>query len=50
VRWVLIVTGGVLVLLPGMLNPYAPVNGATLLGLILLVWAALRMIREDENF
>jgi len=49
VRWVLIVVGGVLVLLPGMLNPYAAINGATLLGVVLLAWAGLWMMREDEN-
>ena len=49
VRWVLIVAGGVLVLVPGMVNPYAPINGATLLGVILLVWAGLWMMRKDEN-
>ena len=48
-RWVLIVAGGVLVLVPGMVNPYAPINGATLLGLVLLVWAGLWMMRKDEN-
>jgi len=32
-----------------MVNPYAPINGATLLGLVLLVWAGLWMMREDEN-
>ena len=48
-RWVLIVAGGVLVLVPGLVNPYAPINGATLLGLVLLVWAALRMVKESED-
>ncbi len=50
VRWVLIVGGGVLVLVPGMVNPYAPINGGDpLLGLVLLVWAGLWMMRKDEN-
>jgi hypothetical protein len=36
--WALIIAGGVAVLLPGYMDPFAPVNGLTLLGLVLVVW------------
>jgi hypothetical protein len=36
--WALIIVGGVAVLLPGYMDPFAPVNGLTLLGLVLVAW------------
>jgi hypothetical protein len=42
--WALIVAGGVAVLLPGYLDPFTPVNGMTLLGLVLL-FAGVKVAR-----
>lgn len=44
--WAVLLVGAVGVLLPGMLNPFAPFNGLTLLGLIVVVWAANRIANE----
>lgn len=43
--WALVIAGGLAVLTPGYLDPYAPVNGLTLLGLSLLAtgfWFAVK--------
>ena len=41
--WLMIIAGGVMVVTPGMLDPLnAPINGLTLLGIILAVAGVIR--------
>ena len=47
--WVVFALGGVIVVTPGMVNPLAPINGATLLGIGLLVWSVLKLVKEGED-
>jgi lipoprotein signal peptidase len=43
-KWyVVFALGAAFALIPGMLDPLAVINGSTLLGLGLLVWASLKM-------
>lgn len=35
--WLLLIAGGVMTLLNGVIDPYAPVNGLTLLGILTMV-------------
>ena len=41
--WVLIVVGAVLLFAPGMIDPLAPINGATLIGLALIAWGTVKL-------
>jgi hypothetical protein len=47
--WLVFVAGGLFTLLPGMLNPLAVVNGSTLIGLGLLAWASLNIMKGDTK-
>lgn len=47
--WVVFVAGALFTLLPGMLNPLAVVNGSTLIGLGLLAWASLNIVKGDRK-
>ena len=46
--WVLMVTGAVFLFAPGMIDPLAPVNGATLIGLGLLAWASMKLLKGNS--
>jgi len=43
--WLFLIGGGVAVVTPGMLNPYAPINGLTIIGLVLVVAGTMRLMR-----
>jgi hypothetical protein len=47
--WLVFVAGGLCVLLPGVINPLAVINGSTLIGLGLLAWASLRIVEGDRR-
>jgi len=45
--WVLVITGGVLALTPGVLDPHnAPVNGLTLLGVLVMLSGVFVAVRQ----
>ena len=44
--WLVFGAGALFTLLPGMLNPLAVVNGSTLIGLGLLAWASINIVKE----
>jgi hypothetical protein len=46
--WVLMVTGAVFLFAPGMIDPLAPINGATLIGFVLVAWATVKLIGETK--
>lgn len=48
--WAVMSVGAVFSFLPGMLNPYAPVNGLTMLGLGLVAWAAYNLISKGDEW
>jgi hypothetical protein len=41
--WMILAVGAGFLLVPGMLNPTAVINGATLIGLGLIVWATYKL-------
>jgi hypothetical protein len=41
--WFVLVAGAVFLLAPGYMNPTAVINGSTIIGLGLLVWASYRL-------
>jgi hypothetical protein len=43
--WVLMIAGGVAVVTPGMVDPFAPINGLTIIGLVLVVAGTMRLTR-----
>jgi hypothetical protein len=43
--WFLLVVGGVVVVTPGMLDPFAPINGLTIIGLVLVVLGTMKLTR-----
>jgi len=45
IGWLLLIVGGALVVTPGMFDPFAPVNGMTILGLVLVVTGTLKLVR-----
>lgn len=45
--WFLVATGAVMTLVPGIIDPYAPVNGLTLLGLLTLAAAYYVAVRQQ---
>jgi len=47
--WLLFGAGALFTLLPGMLNPLAVVNGSTLIGLGLLAWASLNIVKGERQ-
>lgn len=44
--WVILAVGAGFMFAPGMIDPLAPVNGSTLLGLALLIWATYRLVNN----
>ena len=47
--WIVLFIGAVFMLTPGMVNPYAVINGATLLGLVLVAWSGFKLVRSAER-
>jgi hypothetical protein len=43
--WALLGFGGLLMVTPGMLNPFSPINGLTIIGLVLVVVGTLNITR-----
>ena len=43
--WLVFAAGALFTLLPGMINPLAVVNGSTLIGLGLLAWASMNIVK-----
>ena len=41
--------GALFLLLPGVINPLAVVNGSTLIGLGLLAWASLNIVKGERQ-
>ncbi len=41
--WVLVVLGAGFLFAPGMVDPLAPINGATLIGLGLVAWGTIKL-------
>jgi len=46
--WVLMVTGAVFLFAPGMIDPLAPINGASLIGLGLVAWALMKLLKGNS--
>lgn len=46
--WLLLIGGGLLLVTPGYLDPYTPINGLTLIGLVLVVVGTLRLTRGQR--
>jgi len=40
--------GAGFVLTPGMVNPFAPINGATIIGFALIAWAVTKLMKEGN--
>ena len=47
--WVLMVVGAGFLFAPGMIDPLAPINGLSLVGLLLVVWGTVRMNRTGTQ-
>jgi hypothetical protein len=47
--WFVFLAGALFMLLPGMVNPLAVVNGSTIIGLGLLAWASLNIVKGDRK-
>jgi hypothetical protein len=43
--WVLLLLGGVALVTPGMVDPFAPINGLTIIGLVLVVVGTMKLTR-----
>jgi hypothetical protein len=46
--WALMVVGAGFLFAPGMIDPLAPITGASLIGLGLVAWAAVKLIGETK--
>ncbi len=42
--WALMVTGGLVMVTPGILDPFTPVNGLTLIGFVLVVAGTMSLM------
>jgi hypothetical protein len=47
--WLVFVAGALFTLLPGVINPLAVVNGSTIIGLGLLAWASLNIVKGERK-
>lgn len=45
--WLIMAAGSAAIFIPGMLNPMAPFNGLSLLGVIAVVWAAAKLTQGE---
>jgi len=43
--WVLMLVGAGFLFAPGMIDPLAPINGATIIGLGLVAWATVKLTK-----
>ena len=43
--WALLIIGGLALVTPGYIDPYSPINGLTLIGLVLVVAGTLRLTK-----
>lgn len=46
--WVIMAIGAGFLFAPGMADPLAPINGATIIGLGLVVWATYKLTNERD--
>ncbi len=46
--WVLMVVGAGFLFAPGMIDPLAPINGASLIGLGLVAWASMKLLKGSN--
>lgn len=46
--WIVMLVGAGFVLTPGMVDPFAPINGATIIGFALIAWAVTKLMREGN--
>lgn len=44
--WILMAVGAGFLFAPGMIDPFAPINGATIIGLGLVIWGATKLVKE----
>ena len=47
--WVLIVVGALCMFAPGFVDPFAPINGLSLVGLLLVVWGTVNVNRRGTK-
>jgi len=47
--WVLIVVGALCMFAPGFVDPFAPINGLSLVGLLLVVWGTVNINRRGTQ-
>ena len=47
--WIVFMIGAGFALAPGMINPLAVINGSTLVGLGLLAWASINIVKGDKD-
>jgi hypothetical protein len=47
--WIVLALGGLFVLLPGMVNPFVVINGATLVGLVLISLATYKLTGKVDR-
>lgn len=46
--WAVMLIGAGFVFAPGMINPFAPINGATIIGFALIAWAVTKLLKEGK--
>ena len=46
--WVLIVVGALCMFAPGFVDPFAPINGLSLVGLLFVVWGTVNVNRRGR--
>ena len=46
--WALMVVGAGFLFAPGMIDPFAPINGLSLVGLLLVVWGTVSVNRRGR--
>jgi len=47
--WVLVVVGALCMFAPGFVDPFAPINGLSLVGLLLVVWGTVNINRRGTQ-
>ena len=46
--WALMVVGAAFLFAPGMIDPLAHINGASLIGLGLVAWASMKLLKGND--
>jgi len=46
--WALMMVGAGFLFAPGMIDPLAPINGASLIGLGLVAWASMKLLKGNS--